>query len=117
VTCNSDVVEFFLQCDKLREQIAQVRDVVSKKDESSPEEIRKLTSSLQQASLKLFEMAYKKVTETLCTVSKSKGFLKLYATLNTFTTHFIILIFNIIHVLFLPSCVHEHLHFHFQYCV
>lgn len=49
------------ECDKLREQIAQVRDVVSKKDETSPEEIRKLTSSLQQASLKLFEMAYKKM--------------------------------------------------------
>jgi molecular chaperone DnaK len=52
----------------LREQIAQVRDVVSKKDESSPEEIRKLTSSLQQASLKLFEMAYKKVAGMLYTV-------------------------------------------------
>lgn len=63
MTCNSVVVDLFLQCDKLREQIAQVRDVVSKKDETSPEEIRKLTTSLQQASLKLFEMAYKKVTE------------------------------------------------------
>jgi hypothetical protein len=77
VTCNSVVVGLFLQCDKLREQIAQVRDVVSKKDETSPEEIRKLTSSLQQASLKLFEMAYKKVTEILYTVLDSKGFLKL----------------------------------------
>lgn len=55
----------FLQCDKLQEQIAQVREVVSNKDDTSPEEIRKLTSSLQQASLKLFEMAYKKVTELL----------------------------------------------------
>jgi len=55
----------FVQCDKLQEQIAQVREVVSKKDDTSPEEIRKLTSSLQQASLKLFEMAYKKVTELL----------------------------------------------------
>jgi molecular chaperone DnaK len=49
----------------LQEQIAQVREVVSKKDDTNPEEIRKLTSSLQQASLKLFEMAYKKVTELL----------------------------------------------------
>jgi len=49
------------ECDKLQEQIAQVREVVSKKDDTSPEEIRKLTSSLQQASLKLFEMAYKKM--------------------------------------------------------
>lgn len=49
------------ECDKLQEQITQVREVVSKKDDTSPEEIRKLTSSLQQASLKLFEMAYKKM--------------------------------------------------------
>jgi len=49
------------ECDKLQEQIAQVREVVAKKDDTSPEEIRKLTSSLQQASLKLFEMAYKKM--------------------------------------------------------
>lgn len=55
----------FVQCDKLQEQIAQVREVVSKKDDTNPEEIRKLTSALQQASLKLFEMAYKKVTELL----------------------------------------------------
>jgi len=63
---HTDCIEFcFLQCDKLQEQIAQVREVVAKKDDTSPEEIRKLTSSLQQASLKLFEMAYKKVTELL----------------------------------------------------
>jgi molecular chaperone DnaK len=49
----------------LQEQIAQVRDVVSKKDETSPEEICKLTGELQQASLKLFEMAYKKVIELI----------------------------------------------------
>ena len=60
----------FLQCDKLQEQIAQVREVVSNKDDTNPEEIRKLTSSLQQASLKLFEMAYKKVTELLNTLLK-----------------------------------------------
>lgn len=71
------MVDLSLQCDKLREQIAQVRDVVSKKDETSPEEIRKLTSSLQQASLKLFEMAYKKVTKISYILLKSKDFLKL----------------------------------------
>lgn len=32
-----------------------------KKDEVDPEEIKKQTNELQQASLKLFEMAYKKV--------------------------------------------------------
>ncbi|XP_063222349.1 heat shock 70 kDa protein cognate 5 [Bacillus rossius redtenbacheri] len=49
------------ECDKLTEQITQVREMLSKKDDMDPEEIRKQTSSLQQASLKLFEMAYKKM--------------------------------------------------------
>lgn len=35
--------------------------MLAKKDEIDPEEIRKTTSALQQSSLKLFEMAYKKV--------------------------------------------------------
>ncbi len=50
-----------LQCDKLREEIAKVREVLANKDAVDPEEIRKVTSTLQQSSLKLFEMAYKKV--------------------------------------------------------
>lgn len=49
------------ECDKLKEEIAKVREILSKKDEADPEEIRKVTSTLQQSSLKLFEMAYKKV--------------------------------------------------------
>lgn len=49
------------ECDKLREEIVKVRDMLANKDNLDPEEIRKSTSSLQQASLKLFEMAYKKV--------------------------------------------------------
>ncbi|KAF4520707.1 hypothetical protein B566_EDAN012494, partial [Ephemera danica] len=44
---------------KLKEEIAKLRDTLTKKDEMDPEEIRKQTSQLQQASLKLFEMAYK----------------------------------------------------------
>lgn len=51
----------FLQCDKLREEISKVREMLAKKDDMDPEEIRKTTSTLQQSSLKLFEMAYKKV--------------------------------------------------------
>lgn len=51
----------FLQCDKLKEEIAKVREMLAKKDDLDPEEIRKTTSTLQQSSLKLFEMAYKKV--------------------------------------------------------
>lgn len=34
---------------------------MAKKDDIEPEEIKKQTNELQQASLKLFEMAYKKV--------------------------------------------------------
>lgn len=35
--------------------------MLANKDNTDPEEIRKTTSTLQQASLKLFEMAYKKM--------------------------------------------------------
>ena len=35
--------------------------MLTKKDDITPEEIRKQTAQLQQSSLKLFEMAYKKV--------------------------------------------------------
>ena len=50
-----------MQCDKLREQVSKMKDTLAKKDEMDPEEIKKQTNELQQASLKLFEMAYKKV--------------------------------------------------------
>ncbi|XP_054259257.1 heat shock 70 kDa protein cognate 5 [Macrosteles quadrilineatus] len=49
------------ECTKLKELINQVRDKLSNKDNVEPEEIKKSTSELQQASLKLFEMAYKKM--------------------------------------------------------
>ncbi|KAB0789955.1 hypothetical protein PPYR_15759, partial [Photinus pyralis] len=49
------------ECEKLKEEIAKVRELLSKKDEADPEEIRKTTTTLQQSSLKLFEMAYKKM--------------------------------------------------------
>ncbi|KAG5882431.1 hypothetical protein JTB14_025237 [Gonioctena quinquepunctata] len=49
------------ECDKLKEEIAKVRELLAKKDDVDPEEIRKATSTLQQSSLKLFEMAYKKM--------------------------------------------------------
>lgn len=45
----------------MKEEIAKVRDLLAKKEESDPDEIRKTVGSLQQNSLKLFEMAYKKV--------------------------------------------------------
>lgn len=39
----------------------QLRDVLANKDNESVETIREAFSSLQQKSLKLFEMAYKKM--------------------------------------------------------
>lgn len=38
-----------------------MRETLAKKDDMEPEEIKRQTNELQQASLKLFEMAYKKV--------------------------------------------------------
>jgi molecular chaperone DnaK len=49
------------ECAKLREQIAAVRGILANKDTEKAETIKKSTSELQQASLKLFEMAYKKM--------------------------------------------------------
>ncbi|KAK9731133.1 Hsp70 protein [Popillia japonica] len=49
------------ECDKLKEEIAKVRELLAKKDDVDPEEVRKATTTLQQSSLKLFEMAYKKM--------------------------------------------------------
>merc|ERR1712212_867131 len=46
---------------KMKDQIKEVRDKLANKDEMDPEEIKKTVSDLQQASLKLFEMAYKKM--------------------------------------------------------
>ena len=50
---------------KMREKINEVRDKLANKDEMDPEEIKSTVSDLQQSSLKLFEVAYKKVSETL----------------------------------------------------
>ncbi|XP_046386644.1 heat shock 70 kDa protein cognate 5 [Ischnura elegans] len=61
------------ECAKLKEQIAEVRDIVAKKDEKDPEEIRKATNALQQASLKLFEMAYKKMAADRESTSGGSG--------------------------------------------
>ena len=46
---------------KMKEQITEVREKLAKKDEMDPEDIKKTVSDLQKSSLKLFEMAYKKV--------------------------------------------------------
>ena len=52
------------QVTKLKEEIQKVRDVLANRDNESAESIGKATGEMQKASLKLFEMAYKKVSET-----------------------------------------------------
>ncbi|KAK6298243.1 stress-70 protein, mitochondrial-like [Coregonus clupeaformis] len=49
------------ECNKLKEEIVKVRDLLSRKDEETGENIKQAATTLQQASLKLFEMAYKKM--------------------------------------------------------
>ncbi|GAU92145.1 HSP70-2 [Ramazzottius varieornatus] len=49
------------EAQKLREQIANVREKLQNKDNETAESIKSVTNTLQQASLKLFEMAYKKM--------------------------------------------------------
>merc|ERR1712111_102295 len=46
---------------KMKEQIDEVRAKLANKDSMTGEEIKKTVGDLQQSSLKLFEMAYKKV--------------------------------------------------------
>ncbi len=64
--------QFVLQCTKLNEHIEKVRNLIANKDNETAETIRAATQELQQASLKLFEMAYKKV--------RSSGFVLLHHT-------------------------------------
>jgi len=46
---------------KIKDLIGKTREALSKKDELSGEEIKAATNNLQQASLKVFELAYKKM--------------------------------------------------------
>merc|ERR1712109_298246 len=46
---------------KMKEKITEVRDKLQDKENMDPEDIKKTVSDLQQSSLKLFEMAYKKM--------------------------------------------------------
>lgn len=49
------------ECTKLKEEVEKLREVLANKEDKDPEEIRKSMNTLQQSSLKLFEMAYKKM--------------------------------------------------------
>merc|ERR1719322_462632 len=46
---------------KMKEKIVEVRDKLQDKENMDPEQIKATVSELQQSSLKLFEMAYKKM--------------------------------------------------------
>jgi len=46
---------------KMKDMIKDVREKLANKDDMDPEEIKKTVNDLQQSSLKLFEMAYKKM--------------------------------------------------------
>ena len=46
---------------KMKDKIAEVRGALANKDSMDPEDIKKTVNELQQSSLKLFEMAYKKM--------------------------------------------------------
>ena len=45
----------------MKDQIQVAKEKLANKDSMDPEEIKKTVNDLQQQSLKLFEMAYKKV--------------------------------------------------------
>uniref|UniRef100_A0A8C7Z8J2 Stress-70 protein, mitochondrial n=1 Tax=Oryzias sinensis TaxID=183150 RepID=A0A8C7Z8J2_9TELE len=49
------------ECSKLKEEITKVRDILANKEAETGENIKQAANSLQQASLKLFEVAYKKM--------------------------------------------------------
>ncbi|VDD81162.1 unnamed protein product [Mesocestoides corti] len=50
--------------DKLAKLIADLRETLSNKDNLTTESLKKATDDLQQSSLKLFEIAYKKMAES-----------------------------------------------------
>ena len=46
---------------KIKDKIGEVREALTNKDSMDPEDIKKTVNELQQSSLKLFEIAYKKM--------------------------------------------------------
>ncbi|KAG9485442.1 hypothetical protein GDO78_008489, partial [Eleutherodactylus coqui] len=51
------------ECNKLRDDISKVKELLARKDTETGESIKHAASSLQQVSLKLFELAYKMASE------------------------------------------------------
>ena len=61
------------QCSKLKEEISKVRNFLANKDSETGENIKQAANDLQQASLKLFEMAYKKAGNTVTVQTFTTG--------------------------------------------
>lgn len=61
------------QVTKLKEEITKVRDLLANKDSETGENIKQAANNLQQASLKLFEMAYKKVGGVFPSASSARS--------------------------------------------
>ena len=58
---------------KMKEKITEVRDKLADKETMEPEAIKAAVNELQQSSLKLFEMAYKKMAADRDTGSSSSS--------------------------------------------
>jgi len=61
------------EVEKIKEKITTLKQTIADKDSKTPEEIKNDTNDLQQASLKLFEMAYKKMAADRSGDSGSSG--------------------------------------------
>ncbi|KPM10172.1 Retinal guanylyl cyclase 2 [Sarcoptes scabiei] len=59
--------------EKLKEKIAKTREILANKDNETPEKIKETCNDLQQSSLKLFEMAYKKMAAERESASSSSS--------------------------------------------
>ena len=61
------------QVTNLKDEIQKVREVLTNKDNESAENINKAAGEMQKASLKLFEIAYKKVGDLLLELQHNKS--------------------------------------------
>ncbi|KAF9205213.1 Stress-70 protein, mitochondrial [Haplosporangium sp. Z 27] len=61
------------EAEKIKEQIVKLREVLAKGETVEAEEIKKESTDLQQGSLKLFEMVYKKNAANAASSSSSEG--------------------------------------------
>lgn len=60
-SCHTIITIHSFQYNKLKDEITKLKEMLANKDNHSPEEIKTACGEFQKDSLKLFEMAYKKV--------------------------------------------------------